>query len=142
MGAVSSMQFRKATFWVQIHNVPLLCMTKEIGRFLGQLIGEVVELDVGASGNYLGKYMRVRVVVDLSKPLKRFLKVNKPREEKGMADHEFKYEMWLRASSLGRNFNMRGHKESNTVARRVISRQLWFMTGLGQQREFEKKRLL
>ncbi|KAL5764614.1 hypothetical protein ACOSQ2_017208 [Xanthoceras sorbifolium] len=54
----------------------MLCMTKSIGRFLGNQIGEVREIDAGASGDCLGKYIRVRVVLDISKPLQRFLKVN------------------------------------------------------------------
>ncbi|KAK3227100.1 hypothetical protein Dsin_006962 [Dipteronia sinensis] len=47
-------------------------MSKEIGKFLG----EVVDIDVGASRDCLGKYLRVRVVISISKPLKRFLQVD------------------------------------------------------------------
>ncbi|KAK3218313.1 hypothetical protein Dsin_012283 [Dipteronia sinensis] len=46
---IVNMKFNKAAFWVQIHNVPLLCMTKRIGQFLGSMIGDVEEIDEGAS---------------------------------------------------------------------------------------------
>ena len=48
-GEVQNMNFNKVAFWVQIHNVPLLCMTREIGVFLGRMIGEFKEIDVGPS---------------------------------------------------------------------------------------------
>ncbi|KAK2648273.1 hypothetical protein Ddye_015762 [Dipteronia dyeriana] len=53
-GDIQAMSFNKATFWVQIHNVPLLCMTKEIEIFLGKMIGEFREIDVGPSGECVG----------------------------------------------------------------------------------------
>ncbi|KAK3211281.1 hypothetical protein Dsin_015987 [Dipteronia sinensis] len=34
-GDVQNMTFNKMAFWVQIHNVPLFCMTVDIGKFLG-----------------------------------------------------------------------------------------------------------
>ncbi|KAK2646078.1 hypothetical protein Ddye_021273, partial [Dipteronia dyeriana] len=36
-GDIRNMSFNRATFWVQIHNVSLLCMMKRIGQFLGSL---------------------------------------------------------------------------------------------------------
>ncbi|KAL5789808.1 hypothetical protein ACOSQ2_004696 [Xanthoceras sorbifolium] len=54
----------------------MMCMTLKIGRFLGSQIGTIREVDAGASGDCLGKYIRVRVEIDIGKPLQRFLKVN------------------------------------------------------------------
>ncbi|TXG69574.1 hypothetical protein EZV62_004509 [Acer yangbiense] len=75
VGKIVDMSFNRVSFWIQIHNAPLLCMTKEMGEFIGQLIGEVVDIDVGSTGECFGKYMRIRVVIDVSMPLKRFLRV-------------------------------------------------------------------
>ncbi|TXG59766.1 hypothetical protein EZV62_014339 [Acer yangbiense] len=47
-GTLDSLSFNLADFWVQIYQIPLLCMTKEIGRFLGNMIGQVLEVDGGA----------------------------------------------------------------------------------------------
>ncbi|KAK3230846.1 hypothetical protein Dsin_002727 [Dipteronia sinensis] len=68
------MIFPYSEFWVQIHRVPLLCMTKEIGHFLGGMVGVVSEEDV--SGECVGEFLSVRVNVDVSKPLRRCLRVD------------------------------------------------------------------
>ncbi|TXG73941.1 hypothetical protein EZV62_002520 [Acer yangbiense] len=75
-GAIQEISFNKAAFWIQILNVPLLCMMKEIGAFLGRMIGEFKEIDVGQSGECVGKYLRVRVVINVDEPLRRILKVD------------------------------------------------------------------
>ncbi|KAH7548565.1 hypothetical protein JRO89_XS14G0166400 [Xanthoceras sorbifolium] len=73
---IALMRFDKVDFWVQIHNIPLLSMTQDIGRFQRELIGPVKDVDVGALGDCLGKYLRVRVQDDPSKPLKQLLQVD------------------------------------------------------------------
>ncbi|TXG64262.1 hypothetical protein EZV62_011256 [Acer yangbiense] len=75
-GALRSLKFCKADFWVRISNIPILCMMKEIGRFLGSIIGEVWEVDTGPSGDYLGKFLRIRVAIEVDKPLRRFFRVD------------------------------------------------------------------
>ncbi|KAL5864153.1 hypothetical protein ACOSQ3_001667 [Xanthoceras sorbifolium] len=74
-GKFLEMGFNNVQFWVQLHNVPLVCMTKEIGWALGNKIGRVTDIDVGATGDCLGRFLRVRVVIDVSKPLSRYLRV-------------------------------------------------------------------
>ncbi|KAL5815344.1 hypothetical protein ACOSQ4_025985 [Xanthoceras sorbifolium] len=74
-GKFLEMEFNNVQFWVQLHNVPLVCMTKEIGWALGNKIGRVTDIDVGATGDCLGRFLRVRVVIDVSKPLSRYLRV-------------------------------------------------------------------
>ncbi|KAH7569894.1 hypothetical protein JRO89_XS05G0014900 [Xanthoceras sorbifolium] len=38
-GDIDGMKFEKVEFWVQVHNIPLICMTHEIGLYLGCQIG-------------------------------------------------------------------------------------------------------
>ncbi|TXG48274.1 hypothetical protein EZV62_027568 [Acer yangbiense] len=75
IGAIQEISFNKAVFWVQILNIPLLCMTKEIDAFLGGMIGEFREIDVSQSGECVGKYLGVRVVINVDEPLLRILRV-------------------------------------------------------------------
>ncbi|TXG47233.1 hypothetical protein EZV62_026527 [Acer yangbiense] len=75
-GSIDSLRFNQADFWIQIHQVPLLCMTTAIGRSLGGMIGEVLAVDGGDSGECVGKFMRVRVRVNITTPLKRCLRVD------------------------------------------------------------------
>jgi hypothetical protein len=63
--------FDKAAFWVRMLNLPLACMTKEIGIKIGSSVGEVEEVDVLEEGVEWGEFLRVRVVLDLTKPLAR-----------------------------------------------------------------------
>ncbi|KAL5773580.1 hypothetical protein ACOSQ2_013504 [Xanthoceras sorbifolium] len=76
IGDIARMKFDRVAFWIQIQNVPLLCMTKDIGAYLGGLIGEVQDVDLDASGDCFGKFLRVRVFVDVNKPLKRLIRVD------------------------------------------------------------------
>jgi hypothetical protein len=40
------MDFTKALFWVQVHDMPLTCMNKEVGLHIGGTLGKVDEVDV------------------------------------------------------------------------------------------------
>ncbi|TXG63243.1 hypothetical protein EZV62_010237 [Acer yangbiense] len=72
-GTLDTMAFNRCDFWVQIYQLPLLCTTREIGWFLGEMIGEVKEVDIGLAGDCVGKFMRIRVRIDIDKPLRRCL---------------------------------------------------------------------
>ncbi|KAK2634346.1 hypothetical protein Ddye_029138 [Dipteronia dyeriana] len=56
--------------------IPLICITRDIGWFLGEMIGEVNDLDGGSTGDCVGNFMRVRVRVAIDKPLRRCLRVD------------------------------------------------------------------
>ncbi|KAK2661279.1 hypothetical protein Ddye_007812 [Dipteronia dyeriana] len=71
--AIKSLKFNMAEFSVQIFNIPILCMTMDIRRFLGSMIRDVSKVDVGPSGDFLSKFLRVRVAMLIYKPLRRFL---------------------------------------------------------------------
>ncbi|TXG72521.1 hypothetical protein EZV62_001100 [Acer yangbiense] len=75
-GDIQHMKFNKTEFWIQIRNALLICMTEEIGRFLGSIVGEVVDFDTSDSGSYMTKYLRVQVILEIDKPLRRCLRVN------------------------------------------------------------------
>ncbi|KAL5555259.1 hypothetical protein UlMin_037495 [Ulmus minor] len=62
VGDYSKMSFSNTPFWIQLHNIPVLCMSKTVGSILGNMMG-------------LGTFIRVRAIIDISKPLKRILKV-------------------------------------------------------------------
>ncbi|TXG48468.1 hypothetical protein EZV62_024343 [Acer yangbiense] len=76
IGEISNMTFKVVEFWVQIHNLPLLCMTKEIGLFLRRMIGEVRDIEMGAAKDGSERYVRVRALIDAKEPLKRSLRVD------------------------------------------------------------------
>ncbi|GAU47810.1 hypothetical protein TSUD_404150 [Trifolium subterraneum] len=57
-------------FWVQIHNVPVGMMLEKVGKGLANYIGEFVEYDKNNSTSFWWQYMRVKVRVDVRRPLK------------------------------------------------------------------------
>ncbi|XP_059436518.1 uncharacterized protein LOC132169508 [Corylus avellana] len=48
----SKMDLRSSPFWIQVHDMPLLCMTKGVGSKIGQSLGELEDVDV--AGDYVG----------------------------------------------------------------------------------------
>jgi hypothetical protein len=68
---LSQMDFSHALFWVQVHDMPLLCMNREIGFRIGESMGKVEEVDVTGDGVGWGRCLRIRTYIDLSKPLNR-----------------------------------------------------------------------
>jgi hypothetical protein len=56
-------------FWIQIHNLPTGYMAETVGRNVGNYVGEFLEYNEKNSSNFWRRYMRVRVMVDVRKPL-------------------------------------------------------------------------
>ena len=59
----------QSPFWVQIHNLPLKSRTRETSRAIGAKLGEVLDVDVAESGVHWGKFLRVRVQIDVTKKI-------------------------------------------------------------------------
>ncbi|KAL5570870.1 hypothetical protein UlMin_020467 [Ulmus minor] len=75
VGDYSKMSFSQVPFWVQLHNIPVFCMSKAVGLILGNMVGRVQEVECNQDELCLGTFIRVRVIIDISKPLNRILKV-------------------------------------------------------------------
>ncbi|KAL4278543.1 hypothetical protein GQ457_03G016690 [Hibiscus cannabinus] len=63
--------FRYMCIWVRIHNIPLSLMTEALARTLGACIGKVVMTDTRLEDGNMGEFLRVRVSLDTTKPLRR-----------------------------------------------------------------------
>ncbi|KAL5799559.1 hypothetical protein ACOSQ3_032627 [Xanthoceras sorbifolium] len=50
-------------------------MSRDVGLFLGEMIGKVLKVDPGSSEDCLGKFIRVRALVDVGKRFRRMLRV-------------------------------------------------------------------
>jgi hypothetical protein len=72
----SKFTFEKAAFWVHMINLPLGCMGRDIGRKIGETVGEVELVDADDEGIAWGEFLRVKIVLDLTKPLQRGRKLN------------------------------------------------------------------
>ena len=66
---LSQMQFTILPFWVQIHDMPLVCMTKGVGMKIGESLGILEDVDVASDGAGWGRCLKNRVSIDVTKPL-------------------------------------------------------------------------
>ena len=81
--------FNKATFWVQVHDIPLRYMTRQMAECLCDIIGEV-QKSTRAVDEEGGHFMWVRVTLDLNLPLYRGRVIT--LAEGGKSWVSFKYE--------------------------------------------------
>jgi hypothetical protein len=68
---VAELEFEKAAFWVRMYKLPLTCMGREVGLQVGSTVGEVEDIDDLDDGVGWGEYLRVKIRIDLTKPLSR-----------------------------------------------------------------------
>jgi hypothetical protein len=87
---IENVVFDKVAFWVQIHNLPILSLKKEVARALCCGIGEVMKTTETEEELGGGRVMRLRVRVDITKPLCRGRKIGLANGKEGWA--AFKYE--------------------------------------------------
>jgi hypothetical protein len=67
----AQMAFKHSLFWVQVHDMPLLCMTKGIAVKIGESLGRLEDVDFAGDGPGWGRCVRIRVELELAKPLER-----------------------------------------------------------------------
>ena len=65
---MDKVDFLKSSFWVQIHNLPLSCLTPEVALEIGESLG-IVNTSVGISDMVGGNFMQICVLIDITKPL-------------------------------------------------------------------------
>lgn len=75
-------------FWVRIHNLPFNCRSPEDINTIASSMGTILEIENDELG--LEKFCRVRVLVDVHKPLRRFQKIK--NKNNNVVTIEFKYE--------------------------------------------------
>jgi hypothetical protein len=74
----SLMDFSHTPIWMQIHDLPLDCMSRGVGYKIGGSLGKVEDVAISEDDVGWGKYLRIRVAINLYKPLERgrILKLN------------------------------------------------------------------
>ena len=67
----SDYHFDKAHFWIRIYGLPLKMLTYPCASSISKKLGELLKTDVGS-----GDFLRLRVNMDITKPLRRFIIVS------------------------------------------------------------------
>nr|POE59914.1 hypothetical protein CFP56_39483 [Quercus suber] len=74
--------FTHSPFWIQIWGLPFELMAEEVCRDLGNSLGSFIETDRRTGQSDQAKFMRVRVDLQLDKPLRRGAKIASVEGEK------------------------------------------------------------
>lgn len=72
----SELDFTKLPIWVRFFDLPLGCITRDMAIRLGNALGGFEEADCDDLNPDWGSNLRVRVMLDISKPLRRGIKLN------------------------------------------------------------------
>lgn len=72
---ISSLKFVILELWIQVHNILLCFKNWKCARVIGNHIGQLTEVAMGDNGECWGRFLRFRFIIDITKPLKRVLKL-------------------------------------------------------------------
>ncbi|KAK7841019.1 uncharacterized protein CFP56_015975 [Quercus suber] len=80
-----SLDFSVTSFWVQLHNVPEKSLTQETGAAVGNIIGSTIRVADPEDDGEGCEYLRVRVAMNITKPLPRCCKLKSEGKHIGWA---------------------------------------------------------
>lgn len=63
--------FDICNMWVQVWNIPLHWMSKDVGRKIGNALGGSCDVVIPENGSKEGRYLRLKVMLNITKPLPR-----------------------------------------------------------------------
>ncbi|KAL4295395.1 hypothetical protein GQ457_12G013690 [Hibiscus cannabinus] len=90
--------FTNMVIWVRVYQLPLRAMNGTTGLQLGGTIGKAIRVDHRVEGGNLGEFLRIRVSIDITKPLRRCILLGNGQGRKP-SPCPLKYERWLRVST-------------------------------------------
>ncbi|KAL0007288.1 hypothetical protein SO802_008790 [Lithocarpus litseifolius] len=79
-----------APFWVQIHELPMRMQTREIAEMIAGPFGVVEKVDMGEKGFSMGKYLWVRITLDITQPLSQGRAIRMGGLKTGWVDFHYK----------------------------------------------------
>lgn len=65
----SRINFIHSPFWIHVHDMPLLCMSRAMGTKIGRTLGDLEDVDVAGDGAEWLRSLQLRVSIDLTQPL-------------------------------------------------------------------------
>ena len=72
---VPTLEFSMVNFWVQLHNLPPTSLNQATGEAIGNTIGKVINVADPEDDGEGGEFLRVRISIDITKPLPRCRKL-------------------------------------------------------------------
>ncbi|OMO95873.1 hypothetical protein COLO4_15631 [Corchorus olitorius] len=101
--SLQEIDFSHMEFWIQIHNLPLDMMTKENAEKIGKILGKLNKVEDIMDGSGMRRvFLRIRVAIDISKPLCNGFWVPRDGKEKLWASlsEEYRFGNWIKAAPM------------------------------------------
>jgi hypothetical protein len=70
---IDEISFTHITIWVRVTKMPLGMMNQWYGEAIGNQVGEFLEMEKEEDGSAVGQFLRIKVKLDIGKPLMRGL---------------------------------------------------------------------
>ncbi|VAI04583.1 unnamed protein product [Triticum turgidum subsp. durum] len=70
---IDEYEFKTIPIWVRAYGIPIGMMNRETGDLVGEQIGEVIDVDPDVNGDSMGAFMRIKVKLDITIPIMRFI---------------------------------------------------------------------
>lgn len=78
---IEDYSFDTIPVWVRVLRLPLGLMNRDAGETIGSEIGEVIEVDARPDGKAVGKYLRIKVRMNIKFPLMRGFRLEEEEDE-------------------------------------------------------------
>lgn len=79
----------EAEFWVHIHDLPVGYMTEVVGKQLGNFFGTFLQYDTKSNSSIWREFMRLKIRIDVRRPLKRKKKICKKDKSEVMVNYKY-----------------------------------------------------
>lgn len=71
MKTIDEMEFAHIPIWIRVTKMPLGMMNKTMGEAIGGEVGEFMEMEKEDDGTAVGRFLRIKIRLDIRKPLMR-----------------------------------------------------------------------
>jgi hypothetical protein len=78
---IDDYEFKTIPIWVRAYGIPMGMMDSDTGELVGEHIGQFIEVDLDHNGNAMGEFLRIKVRMDITKPITRFITLEIEDEE-------------------------------------------------------------
>jgi hypothetical protein len=68
---LEELEFVATPMWIRVFGLPIGLMTTETGEEIGNRVGKTIEVDTDEGGSAIGKFLRIKILFDIRKPLMR-----------------------------------------------------------------------
>lgn len=63
-------------FWIRVRGLPPCLLSRAMGKMIGSILGTFVDIDLTRSGDCTGSFLNLRIGLNISKPLRRWIKLD------------------------------------------------------------------